>query len=132
MLRGSRKNKRVSIAVYNGLERDISVHHAAARTSHLISRNTSVDLAIGGEGDYLHISLVSGQGALVTGSLLEWPSFMDFKLALPGEIDLVHRGERMKVALPKGTDTMQLRLNVPPELSAEKATGRWEVVVKDA
>lgn len=85
-------------------KRDLNIYHHATRSAYLISHSNAVAVSLGefGEGDYLHISVVSGPGNLVKDTWIDLPSWCDFSVTGLVNGEILHRGDRTFVRVPPG------------------------------
>lgn len=107
--------EQVNITVENRLiteERDINVYHYSTRSSHIISHSSSVTLPLRNteEGDYLHISVVSGPGDLRNDCRIDLPTWVDFELSTEGKVVITHQFNKTRIRLPPGPPSWQLRI----------------------
>ncbi len=120
--------KAFDITVENKLiteKRDINIYHHATRSAHIISHNSSitVPLAAVKEGDYLHISLVSGPGNLWSDCLIDLPTRTDFEFTSEGKLTFTHSGDRSLLKIPPGPPTWQLKIKRPPGVEIIQTSG---------
>jgi hypothetical protein len=123
MKRGFNITKQIDITIRNKLikeKRDINVYHHTNQSAHIISSNSSIKRGIKTveENDYLHISVDRGRGHLKADCILDLPSFADFRFSLPGEVTLVHSGERTLLKIPPGPPLWELKMTIPKRSSA--------------
>jgi len=118
----------IEITVINKLtaeKRDLNVYHHSNRSAYMISHNSSITLPLksSAEGDYLHLSIVSGPGNLEKDCLIDIPSWADFKYFSQGNLTVTHAGDgnRTFLEIPPGPPLWQLKitrannlLNAPP------------------
>lgn len=107
--------KAINITIKNKLEiekRDMTIYHHFARSAHMISHNSSITISLMPiiEGDYLHISIVSGPGNLLNQSVFNLPSWADFELFSAGNIMLSHSNGRVLLKIPPGPPIWQLKM----------------------
>lgn len=107
--------KEINITIENKLlreQRDLNVYHHADRSAHMISHNSSITLPLKPvlEGDYLHVSVVSGPGDMEHGSVVDLPSWVDFEITSGGDTALTHSGDRALLKIPPGPPTWQLKM----------------------
>ena len=107
--------KEIKITVENRLiieKRAITVYHYDTGSVHMISHNNSVTLPLQTilKGDYLHISIVSGPGALERESIANLPSWIDFEFLSDGNVAVSHSGGRTLLKIPAGLPGWQLKL----------------------
>jgi hypothetical protein len=122
--------KILDITVENKLiteKRDINIYHHATGSAYIISHNSSISLPLGTveEGDYLHISLVSGPGNLWSDCSIDLPVWVDFEFSSEGKLTLTHSGERALLKIPPGPSTWQLRITravKTPRVQEDKVT----------
>jgi len=110
--------EKLDITVENKLvteKRDMNIYHHASRSAHMISYNSSITLPLRTveEGDYLHISIVSGPGNLGKDCLINLPSWADFTFSPGGNITVNHSGERTLLIVPPGPPVWQLKITRP-------------------
>ncbi|MCP5101975.1 MAG: hypothetical protein GY950_01285 [bacterium] len=115
-------SKKVEITVENKLlkeKRDINIYHHSSGSAHLLSHNSTEKLSLysAAEGDYLHISVVSGPGCLKTGCVISVPSWADVELTAERKITLTHSGSRILLKLPPGPPLWQLKITRPSDSS---------------
>jgi hypothetical protein len=111
----------IEITVINKLsaeKRDLNVYHHSTRSAYMISHNSSivVPLRTAAEGDYLHISIVSGPGNLEKGCLIDLPSWADFKFFSQGNLAVTHAGGCTLLEIPPGPPVWQLKITRPTSL----------------
>ncbi len=131
------KNLDITITVENKLikeKRDINVYHHSTRSAHIISHNSSITLPlrIVGEGDYLHISVVSGPGSLWKDCLIDLPSWANFEFASEGKLTLTHSDDpkRTLLKIPPGPPAWQLKMTRPNGYN-KKQSEESNVIVAD-
>ncbi|HLP46116.1 MAG TPA: hypothetical protein VK469_09225 [Candidatus Kapabacteria bacterium] len=108
----------IEITVINKLtteKRDLNIYHHSNRSAYMISHNSSITLPLrtAGEGDYLHISIVSGPGNLGKDCLINMPSGVDFKFFSQGNLIATHDGDRTFLEIPPGPPVWQLKITRP-------------------
>lgn len=111
--------KGIDIIVRNKLaeeKRDLNAYHHAKRSAYFISHCNIVTIPLGTkeDGDYLHISIVSGPGKLEKGCLVDLPSWCDFSFSSIGNGNLSHSGDRILLKIPPGPPSWQLTVTRPP------------------
>ena len=111
----------IEITVINKLsaeKRDLNVYHHSTRSAYMISYNNSivVPLRTVAEGDYLHISIVSGPGNLEKDCLIDLPSWADFKFFSQGNLTVTHTGGCTLLEIPPGPPVWQLKITRPASL----------------
>jgi hypothetical protein len=136
MTRGFSRAKQVDITVRNKLikeKRDINVYHHSDRSAHIVSCNSSITRSIKPveADDYLHISVVTGPGILKDYCVLDLPSFVNFRFSLPGEMTLIHSGERILVRIPPGPPLWEVKMTLPKRLSTTGSIADDHVTVTD-
>jgi hypothetical protein len=107
--------KEIEITIENKLlmeKRDMNVYHHSTRSAHMISHNSCITLPFRSvlEGDYLHISIVSGPGNLENNSVVNLPSWADFEFLSEGNVTIVHSSDRTLVKIPPGPPIWQLKM----------------------
>jgi hypothetical protein len=121
----------IEITVINKLtaeKRDLNVYHHFTRSAYMISHNSSivVPLRTVAEGDYLHISIVSGPGNLEKDCLIDLPSWADFKFFSQGNLTVTHTGGCTLLEIPPGPPVWQLKITRPasllPALTPDRVT----------
>ncbi len=128
--------KQIDITVRNKLikeKRDVNVYHHSNRSAHILSCNSTLTRRIKPveADDYLHISVVSGPGHLKNDCVLDLPSFVDFRFSLPGEITLVHSGERTLLRIPPGPPIWELKMTIPKQLSSRDSINSDHITIGD-
>ncbi len=123
MMEKQKRAHRVAITVRNKLsaqKRVLNVYHHSRQTSHLISSNRTLtcQLNTGEDIDYLHISVTSGPGYLKKNCLLDLPPFMRYQFLSVGNFDLDLSCERIKLKIPPGPPSWELKLTIPNSKSA--------------
>jgi len=108
-------NKEKEIIIQNQLiteKRDINIYHRDSGSAHMISYNSSVKLMLkrAEDGDFLHISLVSGPEELEHTSFIYIPLWMDFEFTNINRIMLNRFGDRNLLKIPPGLLNWELRL----------------------
>lgn len=111
----------IEITVINKLtaeKRDLNVYHHSTHSAYMISHNSSVvvPLRTAAEGDYLHISIVSGPGNLEKDCLIDLPSWVDFKFFSQGNLTITHAGGCTLLEIPPGPPAWQLKITRPTSL----------------
>ena len=123
----------IEITVINKLtseKRDLNVYHHFTRSAYMISHNSSivVPLHTAAEGDYLHISIVSGPGNLEKDCAIDLPSWVDFKFFSQGDFTVTHAGGSTLLEIPSGPPVWQLKITRPtsliPALTPDQVTIR--------
>lgn len=106
-------------------KRDINIYHHATRSAHIVSHNSSISLPLATteEGDYLHISLVSGPGDLWSDCLIALPVWGDFEFTSEGKLTLTHSRDRVLLKIPPGPPTWQLKIKRSPEADIIQKSG---------
>jgi len=96
-------------------KRDINVYLHSTKSSHIISHTSSVNLPLKTikEGDYLHISVVSGPGNLEKDCLIDLPSWLDFQFFSQGNVTITHKDSRTLLEIPPGPPAWQLKITRP-------------------
>lgn len=116
--------KEISITVENLLtieKRHVNVYHHATRSAHMIGCESSVTRPLNTdiEGDYLHVSVVSGPGNMENRSVVSLPSWVDFEfLSAKGSVSVAHASGRTLVKIPPGLPGWQLKLTRTTESNA--------------
>lgn len=105
----------IDMIVRNNLvteKRDMNVYHHATRSAYMISHNNSITVPLGTieDGDYLHLSIVSGPGSLEKECWINLPSWCNFTISGLGNGDITHRDERTLLRLPPGPPVWQLKI----------------------
>ena len=113
--------KGIDITVRNKLiteKRDLNVYHHSNRSAYMISHGNSITIPLGTveDGDYLHLSIVSGPGSLEKDCWIDMPSWCDFTVSGLGNGDLTHSGDRMLLTIPPGPPVWQLKITRPSGL----------------
>lgn len=108
----------INITIRNKMikeKRDLNAYHHAKRSAYFISHCNSVAIPLGTkeDGDYLHISIVSGPGKLEKECLLNLPSWCDFSISSIGNGEITHAGNRTLVKIPPGPPSWQLTITRP-------------------
>ncbi len=111
----------IEITVINKLtaeKRDLNVYHHSTRSAYMISHNSSivVPLRTAVDGDYLHISIVSGPGNLEKDCVIDLPSWVDFKFYAQGNLTVTHAGGSTLLEIPPGPPVWQLKITRPTGL----------------
>lgn len=107
--------KEINITVENKFtmeKRDINVYHYSTRGAHMISYNSSIVLPLGPEveGDYLHISIISGPGPLEGKCIVNLPSWIDFEFSPGADVAVSHSRNRTILKIPPGPPIWQLKM----------------------
>ena len=115
-------------------KRDINIYHHSTGSAHIISQNSSITLPLRevGQGDYLHISVVSGPGDLEYDCWVYLPSRLDFQFSSTGNVTtfvFTHHGDRSLLKIPPGQPTWQLKLTRPTNLSSNSRLNKDNVIV---
>ena len=105
----------ISITIRNKLvteKRDLNVYHHSKKSAYIISHGNSITIPLGTieDGDYLHLSIVSGPGRLENDCWLDIPSWCDFTVSSLGNGDLIHSGDRTLLRIPPGPPVWQLKI----------------------
>ncbi|UCH94230.1 MAG: hypothetical protein JSV88_28715 [Candidatus Aminicenantes bacterium] len=108
----------IEITVRNQLvteKRDLNVYHHSNRSAYMISYSNSITIPLGTseDGDYLHLSIVSGPGNMEKDCWLDTPSWCDFTISSIGNGDLTHSGDRMLLKIPPGPPVWQFKITRP-------------------
>ena len=96
-------------------KRDLNVYHHGNRSAYIISHGNSITIPLGtvNDGDYLHLSIVSGPGSLEKDCRINIPSWCDFSVSSLGNGDLTHSGDRTLLKIPPGPPVWQLKITRP-------------------
>lgn len=110
----------INITIQNKLvaeKRDLNAYHQSKRSAYFISHGNAVTIPLGTkeDGDYLHISIVSGPGKLEKNCLINLPSWCDFSFTSVGNGEITHSGDRTLVKIPPGPPSWQLTLTRPSD-----------------
>jgi hypothetical protein len=105
----------VEISVENRLDKDgraVNVYHHATRGTHIISYNSllTIPLQIEEEGDYLHISVVSGPGHFWQECVIALPAWASFELASEGKLTFHHSSLENRLIIPPGPPLWRLKI----------------------
>jgi hypothetical protein len=108
-------DKQISVTIYNKLiegKRDMNIYHHSTRSAHMISFDSSITLPFNAntEGDFLHLSIVSGPGRLDANCVVNLPSWIDFEFSSKGDVTVFHSGNRIMVKIPPGLPIWQLKM----------------------
>ncbi len=112
--------REINITIENKLvmeKRDINVYHHASGSAHLISFKNSITLPLRPveEGDYVHVSIVSGPGHLKCQSIVNLPSWIDFEFSSREEdLTVTHSGDRTLLKIPPGPPMWQIKMTRSP------------------
>jgi hypothetical protein len=115
-------------------KRDISIYHHSTGSAHIISQNSSITLPLRevGQGDYLHLSVVSGPGDLQYDCWVDLPSRLDFQFSSAGKVTgfaFTHSGDRSLLKISPGPPNWQLKLTRPTDLSSTGRLSNDNVIV---
>jgi hypothetical protein len=115
--------KEYEIKVENKLKKEkrgINVYHKATKSAHIISYDSSIKIPLqtAAEGDFLHLSVLSGPGHLWNECFITLPSWADFEFLSEGMVAVSHSGERIVVKVRPGPPTWQLKMTLPPTATA--------------
>ncbi len=107
--------KGVKLIIENRLvteRRDINVYHSSSATAHMISFNSSVtvSLGLGADGDYLHVSVVSGPGRLQRDTLVQLPGWLDFEYSGEGHVAVARSGDGTVLKIPPGLPGWSIKM----------------------
>lgn len=110
----------INITIQNKLvaeRRDLNAYHHSKRSAYFISHCNTVTIPLGTieDGDYLHISIVSGPGKLEKKCLINLPSWCDFSISSVGNGDISHSRDRTLVKIPPGPPSWQLTITRPSD-----------------
>jgi hypothetical protein len=110
--------EKIEITVRNKLiteKRDLNVYHHGNRSAYMISYSNSITIPLGTSenGDYLHLSIVSGPGSMEKNCWINLPSWCDFTVSGLGNGDLTHSGDRMLLTIPPGPPVWQFKITRP-------------------
>ena len=105
----------INVTIRNKLvteKRDLNVYHHSKKSAYIISHGNSITIPLGTieDGDYLHLSIVSGPGRLDKDCWLDLPSWCDFTVSSLGNGDLIHSGDRTLLRIPPGPPVWQLKI----------------------
>ncbi len=108
----------INIKIQNKLvaeRRDLNAYHHSKKSAYFISHCNTVTIPLGTveDGDYLHISIVSGPGKLEKECRVNLPSWCDFSFSSVGNGDISHSGDRTLVKIPPGPPSWQLTITRP-------------------
>lgn len=123
--------KAIYMTVKNRLlieKRDLNIYHRFSGSAHMISYNSSITLPVKPsiEGDYLHISVVSGPGNLEYMSVINLPSWVDFEFYSESAFSITHSDDRTLMSIPSGIPPWQLRVTC---LITAKVNGRSSCII---
>ncbi len=112
--------KGVKFVIENRLvteRRDINVYHSSSATAHMISFNSSVtvSLGLGVEGDYLHVSVVSGPGRLQRETRVLLPGWLDFEYSGEGCVAVARSGGCTVLKIPPGLPGWSIKMTRPTD-----------------
>jgi hypothetical protein len=116
---GGKMTGHIDIRIENKLaeeKRDINVFHQSSCSAHLISHNSSVTIPLGvpdnNSDDYLHISVVKGQGYLWKDCIIDLPSYVNFDFFSLGNLTLRRTGDsnRILLRIPPGPPNWELKI----------------------
>lgn len=81
----------------------------------MISHGNSISIPLGTveDGDYLHLSIVSGPGSMEKDCWIDIPSWCDFTVSGLGNGGLTHSGKRTLLKIPPGPPVWQLKTTRP-------------------
>lgn len=108
--------KEIKLIIENKLvleKRDLNVYCHAARSSHIISFNSSITLPLKSyeENDYLYLSPISGPGDTKNGCTVSLPFWIDFEFYnLSTNITLSRLQNILLLHLPPGFSGWELKL----------------------
>lgn len=107
--------KQMKLTIENRIaigRRDMNIYHHFTRSAHMISFDSSITLPLRTitDGDYLHISIVSGPGRLESSCIVDLPSWIDFELYSKGDVKIVHTSNRILVKIPPCFPIWQLKM----------------------
>jgi len=107
--------KGIKMIVQNKLiteKRDLNVYHHSTRSAYMISHGNSITIPLGTveDGDYLHLSIVSGPGSMEKDCWIDIPTWCDFTVSGMGNGDLTHSGDRTLLKIPPGPPVWQLKI----------------------
>lgn len=110
--------KGIDVTVRNKLiteKRDLNAYHHSTRSAYMISHGNCITIPLGTveDGDYLHLSIVSGPGSMEKDCWIDIPSWCDFTVSGLGNGDLAHSGNRTLLKIPPGPPVWQLKI-MPP------------------
>jgi hypothetical protein len=93
-------------------KRDLNVYHHSTRSAYMISHGNAITIPLGTveDGDYLHITIVSGPGSMEKDYWINLPSWCDFTVSGLGNGDLTHSGNRTLLKIPPGPPVWQLKI----------------------
>ena len=93
-------------------KRDMNIYHHFDRSAYMIShgRSISIHLETVQDGDYLHLSIVSGPGSMDKDYWINLPFWCDFTVSGLGNGDLTHSGNRLLLKIPPGPPVWQLKM----------------------
>lgn len=105
----------INIKIQNKLvteQRDLNAYHHSKRSAYMISHGNSITIPLGTfeDGDYLHLSIVSGPGSLEKDCRINIPSWCDFTISGLGNGGITHSGNRTSLRIPPGPPLWQLKI----------------------
>lgn len=108
----------IELKIHNKMiaeKRDLNIYHNHDRGAYMISRNNYVKLKLNGidDNDYLHISIVSGPGAMTKDCWVNLPSWCFCSFSGMCNADICNSGERIMVRIPPGPPVWQLKISNP-------------------
>lgn len=107
--------KHIDIIIENKMiveKRDMNIYHNSTKSAHIISPESSVSIPLKSlsDGDYLHISLLSGPGKLRNDCVIDMPSWIDFDLSYAGDAKITHASGRTLLKIPPGPPIWQIKM----------------------
>lgn len=97
-------------------KRDLNVYHKASKSAYMISHGNeiSIELESDEDGDYLHLSVVTGPGSMKGESWITVPSWCRFTVSGLGNGDIAYCGEDTMLKVPPGEPKWQLKITRRP------------------
>jgi len=108
-------------------KRDISLYHHRDKSAYIVSHNSKVEISMSAqeEGDFLHLSIVSGPGNMNLPCRISFPPWCNYSISGLGNGDVCRSSNETLITIPPGSPVWQLKLTLPaksdlPEIADDK------------
>ena len=102
-------------------KRDLSIYHHLKKSAYMLSHSNSATIPLGtqNDGDYLHLSMVSGPGSQERDCWFDIPSWCSVEFSRLCNGGFAHRGERVIMKIPPGPPVWQVKITRPHDIPGD-------------